>query len=74
LAVVVTGDQHPTGGGATELLDALAGAARRAGCAAELAAARDGLSANGSSRQREVAAQGGSLTALTRWLADRFLG
>jgi carboxylate-amine ligase len=74
MADLVTGEARPTRAWATELLDALDDAARRAGCAAELAAARDGLSANGASRQREAAAQGGSLTALTRWLADRFLG
>jgi carboxylate-amine ligase len=74
MADLVTGEARPTRAWAAELLDDLAEAAQRAGCGAELAAARDGLGANGASRQREVAARRGSLTALTSWLAGRFLG
>ncbi|HEY7620285.1 MAG TPA: YbdK family carboxylate-amine ligase [Solirubrobacteraceae bacterium] len=74
MADLVTGEVRPTRAWAAELLDDLAEAAQRAGCGAELAAARDGLGANGASRQREVAARRGSLTALTSWLAGRFLG
>jgi carboxylate-amine ligase len=74
MADLVTGEARPTRAWAAELLDELGAAAERAGCAAQLAAARDGLGANGASRQRAVAAQRGSVGALTSWLADRFLG
>jgi carboxylate-amine ligase len=71
---LVTGESRPTREWAAELLDGLAGAAQRAGCAAELARARRALSANGAVRQRAVVAEHGDLTALVRWLAERFLG
>jgi glutamate---cysteine ligase / carboxylate-amine ligase len=74
MADLVTGEARPTRARATELLDDLADAARRAGCAEELAAARRALVANGAGRQREIAAERGSLTDLTRWLTERFLG
>jgi glutamate---cysteine ligase / carboxylate-amine ligase len=74
MADLVTGESRPTRAWAAELLDELAGAAQRAGCSAELAGARRALAVNGAIRQRAVVAQHGELTALTRWLAERFLG
>jgi carboxylate-amine ligase len=74
MADVVTGERRATRDWAAELLDELAGAARRVSCAAELAAACGALSVNGAIRQRELAAGRGDLTALVRWLAARFLG
>jgi carboxylate-amine ligase len=74
MADLVTGEVRPTRDWAAALLDELAPAAERAGCAAELAGARRVLGANGAIRQRELAAQGGDLIALVRWLAQRFLG
>jgi carboxylate-amine ligase len=74
MADLVTGDRRPTRDCEAELLDELAGAAERAGCAAELAVACGALSVNGAIRQRELAVGRGDLTALARWLAARFLG
>jgi carboxylate-amine ligase len=74
MADLVTGEARPTRAWATALLDDLADAARTAGCAEELAAARRALAANGATRQREIAAERGLLTDLTRWLTERFLG
>jgi carboxylate-amine ligase len=54
------------------LLEAVAPAAARVGCAAELAAARDLVERPRAARAREVAADGGP-RALARWLADAFL-
>jgi glutamate---cysteine ligase / carboxylate-amine ligase len=74
MADLITGESRPTRAWAAELLDELDGAAQGAGCAAELADARRAVRANGAIRQRELAAQHGDLTALVRWLAERFLG
>jgi carboxylate-amine ligase len=74
MADLVTGEARPTRAWATELLDDLADAARTAGCAEELAAARRAPAINGATRQREIAAERGLLTDLTRWLTERFLG
>jgi carboxylate-amine ligase len=74
MADLVSGGSHPTRTVATQLLDELAGPARRAGCADELAAARRALPANGAVRQRAMATERGNLTGLTAWLAERFLG
>jgi glutamate---cysteine ligase / carboxylate-amine ligase len=53
------------------LLDELAPEAATLGCAGELAHARELLAANGSARQREVAAACG-LRGVVEWLADAF--
>jgi carboxylate-amine ligase len=74
MADLITGEEQPTRAWATRLLYELGGPARRAGCAAELASARTGLSVNGAMRQRTVAAQRGGPHGLTSWLAERFLG
>jgi carboxylate-amine ligase len=57
IADLVTGERAPTRERAAALLDAVAPAAERVGCAAELAAARLGLSANGAARQRAAVAE-----------------
>jgi carboxylate-amine ligase len=74
LADLITGERRPTRAWAADLVDELAGAAERAGCAAELAAARSALGANGATRQRAIAGERGDPTALTAWLTERFLG
>jgi hypothetical protein len=63
----------PTRERAAALVEELAGAADRVGCAAELVLASRGLDTNGAVRQRGVAAQGGA-HAVAPWLAKRFLG
>jgi carboxylate-amine ligase len=74
MADLVTADVAPTRELGARLLDDLAGAAERVGCAGELAGARAALGANGAARQRAVAAQGGGARAVASWLATRFLG
>jgi carboxylate-amine ligase len=74
MADLVTGEVAPTRERAATLLDQLAGAAERVGCAAELARASAGLDATGAARQRAVAAQGGGPRAVAAWLGTRFLG
>jgi len=74
MADLVTGESQPTRALTTRLLDDLKGPAQRAGCAAELAAARRALPANGAVRQRAVAAERADVAGLTAWLAERFLG
>ena len=74
MADLVTGERRPTRAWASELLDGLTGAAERAGCPAELAAARSALNANGAIRQRAIAEERGGLRPLTAWLTERFLG
>jgi glutamate---cysteine ligase / carboxylate-amine ligase len=74
MADLVTGEVAPTRELGAMLLDDLAGAAERVGCAAELAGARGALGANGAARQRAVAARGGGASAVASWLATRFLG
>jgi carboxylate-amine ligase len=55
------------------LLDTLEPAARRLGCAVELASARDLVERPRAAQVRAVAADGGP-RAVAAWLADRFLG
>jgi carboxylate-amine ligase len=75
MADLVTGALAPTRERAAALLDDLALAAQRVGCADELAAARAGLAANGAVRQRAAAAhERGGARAAAAWLASRFLG
>jgi carboxylate-amine ligase len=69
MADLVTGEVAPTRERLAALLDELAPAAQRIGCADELANAN--LAADGAARQR---AAGGDPHAVTAWLADRFLG
>jgi carboxylate-amine ligase len=73
MADLQTGRPQPTAERLHALLDALEPHARDFGCAAELAAARDLVEANGAARQREAAGRDGALGA-TAWLADRFAG
>jgi carboxylate-amine ligase len=74
MADLRTGESAPTRERAATLLDALAPAAARIGCAAELAAARAGLAAEGAGHQRAAAREGGGPHAVARWLAQRFAG
>jgi hypothetical protein len=74
MADLITGEVAPTRERAAALLEELAGAADRVGCAAELALAASGLDANGAARQRSVAGPGGEARAVAPWLAGRFLG
>jgi hypothetical protein len=73
MADLITGEVVPTRERAAALLEELAGAADRVGCAAELALAANGLDTNAAARQRGVAAQGGA-HAVAPWLAKCFLG
>jgi gamma-glutamyl:cysteine ligase YbdK (ATP-grasp superfamily) len=73
MADLETGDPQPTAERLAALLDELAPAATRLGCAGELAAARGLVQANGATRQREAARGDGALGA-TAWLANRFAG
>ncbi|MDQ3644778.1 MAG: YbdK family carboxylate-amine ligase [Actinomycetota bacterium] len=66
------GERRPTRDSLRALLEWLEPAAGRAGCLGELAAADRLVTANGSERQRQVAAQEG-LSGLVAWLADSFL-
>jgi carboxylate-amine ligase len=66
-----TGERRPTRERVAGLLDELAPEAATLGCAGELAHARELLAANGSARQREVAAACG-LRGVVEWLADAF--
>lgn len=74
MADLVTGEVAPTRELAATLLDELAGAAKRVGCAAELARASAVLHSGGAARQRGAAAQGGDARAVVSWLGSRFLG
>jgi carboxylate-amine ligase len=73
LADLETGEPRPTRERLGHLLDDLEPAARRLGCTAGLAAARELARDNGAQRQRAVAAERGVI-GLAAWLADRFLG
>ena len=73
MADLETGRPQPTAERLDALLDTLAPHARALGCAAELAAARGLVEANGAARQREAAGPDGAFGA-TRWLTDRFTG
>lgn len=70
MADVETGELAPTVARVEALLGELEGPAERVGCAAELAAARAALPANGAVRQRDA----GGARAATAGLAERFLG
>ncbi|MBB4662278.1 carboxylate-amine ligase [Conexibacter arvalis] len=72
LADLETGAPTPTRARLEALLEEIAPAAERLGCAAQLAAARDLAAANGAMRQREVAARSGA-DGLAAWLAERYL-
>jgi carboxylate-amine ligase len=72
LADLQTGEPRPTRDRLRALLEWLAPAAARAGCLGELEAADRLVTANGSERQRQVAAEEG-LEGLMGSLADRFL-
>jgi carboxylate-amine ligase len=74
MADLITGEVAPTRERAAALLEELAGAADRVGCAAELALASNGLDTNGAARQRTVAGEGAGASAVAPWLASRFLG
>jgi glutamate---cysteine ligase / carboxylate-amine ligase len=74
MADLVTGAVVPTRERAAALLDDVAAAGDRLGCASELAAARAGLAANGAERQRAAAEQGGGPPGVVAWLMGRFLG
>jgi carboxylate-amine ligase len=76
MADLVSGEVARTSERAAALLDDVAGAADRVGCAAELAAARAALGANGAARQRAAAAAADSVgpPGVAAWLAERFLG
>jgi glutamate---cysteine ligase / carboxylate-amine ligase len=74
MADLITGEVAPTRERAAALVEELAGAADRVGCAAELALAANGLDTNGAVRQRTVAGRGGGASAVAPWLASRFLG
>ncbi|QEC49741.1 YbdK family carboxylate-amine ligase [Baekduia soli] len=70
---VRTGEVRDTADVLGDLLDDLAPAAARLGCAAELQSARDLVLHPRDALIREVAAEGGA-RAVAAWLADRFLG
>jgi carboxylate-amine ligase len=70
---VATGGVRPLREHLHGLLDELAPAALRLDCAAELAFARDLIDRPRAAMVRDVARDGGP-RAITRWLADRFLG
>jgi len=72
LADLQTGEPRPTRKRLRALLEWLAPAAARAGCLGALEAADRLVTANGSERQRQVAAEEG-LNGLVGSLADRFL-
>jgi carboxylate-amine ligase len=72
LADLATGRLRPARERLGELLDELADAAGRLGCASELTAARELVAENGAIRQRRAAAEAG-IEALGGWLADRWL-
>jgi glutamate---cysteine ligase / carboxylate-amine ligase len=74
MADLTTGEAAPTRERAAALLDAIARAAQRVGCAAELAGARASLAADAAARQRAAARAGGGPHAVARWLAERFVG
>jgi carboxylate-amine ligase len=74
IADLVTGEVAPTRARLSALLDDLAPAAERLGCAVELAGARERLQAGSADRQREVADARGGAHGLVTWLAERFLG
>ena len=73
MADLETGERTPTRERLGALLDDLAPAAARLGCADELAAARALVAGNGALRQRAVAADAG-IGGVAPWLAQRFLG
>jgi carboxylate-amine ligase len=70
---VHSGTVRPTRDHLHALLDTLAPAAQRLGCAAELAGARDLIEHPRAALVREVARDGGP-RAVAAWLADRHLG
>ncbi len=72
LADLETGERRPTRDSLRALLEWLEPAAAGLGCLEELAAADRLVTANGSERQRQVAA-GEGLDGLVAWLADSFL-
>jgi carboxylate-amine ligase len=72
LADLRTGAVQPARKRLGALLDELAPAADRLGCAVELDAARGLVEQNGAVRQRAIAAERG-LLGLVEWLAERFV-
>ena len=72
LADLETGEREPTRARLIRLLDAVAGAAERAGEAPGMSGARQLVEANGASRQRSAGDRGGA-RAVAAALADGFL-
>jgi glutamate---cysteine ligase / carboxylate-amine ligase len=73
LADLATGERTPARKRLAALVAELAPVAERLGCAAELAAVERLAARNGAVRQREVAAEGGGVRAVTAWLADAYV-
>jgi carboxylate-amine ligase len=73
LADLATGGRTPARERLAALLAELAPVAERLGCAAELATVERLAAGNGAIRQREVAAGGGGVRAVTAWLADQYV-
>jgi glutamate---cysteine ligase / carboxylate-amine ligase len=72
LADLETGERRATARRLRELIEAIAPAAQRLGCDAELATAAAMVERNGAMAQREAVAGDGAL-GLAYWLAERFL-
>jgi glutamate---cysteine ligase / carboxylate-amine ligase len=73
LADLATGRRLPARERLAALLAELAPVADQLGCAAELADVERLAARNGAVRQREVAAAGGGVGAVTAWLADAYV-
>jgi carboxylate-amine ligase len=73
LADLATGERVPAREGLAALVAELAPVAEHLGCAAELATVDRLAARNGAVRQREVAAGGGGVRAVTAWLADAYV-
>ncbi|HST42665.1 MAG TPA: YbdK family carboxylate-amine ligase [Conexibacter sp.] len=72
LADLDSGERVPTRDRLSALVDAVAPAAERLGCAEALGATRAAIAANGAIRQREVARERGGVEGVVRWLTERF--
>lgn len=73
LADLASGERRPTRERLDELIEEIAPAAERLGCAAELALATQLIAENGAIKQRRLVAERG-IEALPKWLAGRYLG
>jgi glutamate---cysteine ligase / carboxylate-amine ligase len=73
LADLATGERVPARERLAALVAELAPVAEHLGCVAELATVERLAARNGAVRQREVAAGGGGVRAVTAWLADAYV-